>query len=74
MPNNSMNLRRVSKISCPIPGIREPGGRRASRCGEGEVKEILDLAGSVIADKGFRVSVLKRGAAGSDAAPGLDLW
>ena len=23
-----MNLRRVSKISCPIPGIREPGGRK----------------------------------------------
>ena len=22
-----MNLRRVSKISCPVPGIREPGGR-----------------------------------------------
>ena len=48
-----MNYRRVSKISCPIPGIREPGGQKPLVAGSDQVALLpkrRSLIEEVIAD------------------------
>ena len=49
-----MNLRRVSKISCPIPGIREPGGPKSLSLREAIMVTLLykrqNIIEEVIAD------------------------